>query len=1424
MTTSNGNLGLSAPRSEQPIQFSHQIHTTLNSENYLLWKSQILPVLRGYDLIGFVDGTRTSPERHLTTTTGVSINPDYTKWHQQDQLILAWLFRSISVPILAQVISAETAFQLWEKLKQIHTSQSLAKVLELRLLLQTSKKGGTICIDFIQQMQSIADRLRSIGSEISEQNLVIYTLQGLGTDYDNFVTAFTMRQQASSMTELQSLLLAREARIQANLKTTTTSAVRLTSTQQASDSNNNNQLHEVFYSAGFQGRGRHNSGRGNQGQYNYNQNRSNYGRGRGNFRGRGRGRSRNNNADAPQCQICTLWGHTAAECYHRFDIRYTATPAPQQQHQALVAEPSTTANHTTSWYLDSGATTHVTPDINNLSHTQPYQGTDTVHIGNGSGLTISHVGYTVLWVNSIPIKLNNVLYVPTITKNLLSVSQLLKDNSVVVEFSLNECFIKDQTTKKILIHGTLHNDLYALQSPQHSHQVFQVSTTSPDIWHSRLVHCASSILNAMSKNNVISMSNKNLSFCMDCNKAKAHQLPFHTVQTSASAPLQVIHTDLWGPAPVLSNNENRYYVHFIDEFTRFSWFYACSCKSNVNRIFDEFKMKVENLLSASIKTVQCDGGLEFKPLMKKYPAITFQMSCPHTPQQNSIAERKHRHLVELSLATMFHSDIPLDYWDWIFESTNYVINRLPSTHTSFISPFEKLFHIKPEYNLLKVIGCACYPLLRPYNSNKMQPRSDTCVFMGYSTMHKGYRCLHLPTKRLCISRNVIFNETDFPFRNMASISQQTPCSFTPHTLTILPNTVNISSPPNQNDYGYNNTGNNQPEIATPLPHPSSTENSNTGHNQPVIHSRKPASVSTHHMQTRQKTKAIKPKNYANYHVYTATRYPVQPPTDEIEPTCYTQASKHSHWRQAMSEELTALATNNTWDLVPLPPNANAVGCKWLYKIKKKSDGSIERYKARLVAKGYTQEEGIDYFETFSLVIRPKTVRIVLSIAISNAWPLHQLDVNNAFLHRELEETVYMQQPPGFSDPMHPTFVCKLNKALYGLKQAPSAWFHKLKAFLIFNEFKQSQADTSLFIYTKGNITVYILIYVDDIIVTGNSSSAINALMKNLHSQFSIKDLGTVHYFLGIEVTTTASGLHLSQNRYLTIILEKASMVGAKPCQTPLQTGVQMSKLDGTPLSDPLMFRTIVGMLQYATITRPDLTFAVNKVSQFFSQPTDIHWQAVKRILRHVKGTLNLGLQIHKSDRLAIQAYCDADWAGDPDDRRSTSGFAVFLGPNLISWSSKKQCTVSRSSTEVEYRSMDVTAAEIMWIQSILTELGHKNTSLPALWCDNLSATFLASNLVFHARTKHIELDYHFVREKLTAKQLMINFICSEDQIADVFTKSLAKARFTVLRSKLTVCSEQLSLRGPVETQILDTSSTGSNGEDNRTLALITKSD
>jgi histone deacetylase 1/2 len=327
----------------------------------------------------------------------------------------------------------------------------------------------------------------------------------------------------------------------------------------------------------------------------------------------------------------------------------------------------------------------------------------------------------------------------------------------------------------------------------------------------------------------------------------------------------------------------------------------------------------------------------------------------------------------------------------------------------------------------------------------------------------------------------------------------------------------------------------------------------------------------------------------------------------------------------------------------------------------------------------------------------------LSIAISRGWNLRQLDVQNAFLHGVLEEEVYMEQPPEFEDRTKTNFVCKLDKALYGLKQAPRAWYSRLGAKLVAFGFQPSKADTSLFFYDKGGVIIFVLVYVDDIIVASSTDKATAALLHDLKEKIALKDLGDLHYFLGIEVSKARDGIVLTQDKYASDLLKRVNMADCKPVSTPLSTSEKLSLYEGSLLGpdDATRYRSIVGALQYLTLTKLHIAFSVNKVSQFLHAPTTVYWAAVKRIITYLKQCTRMGLHIHKSLSNLVSAFSDVDWAGNIDDRRSTGEFAVFLGSNLVSWTARKQATVSGSSTESEYKAIANATAEVIWVYTLL---------------------------------------------------------------------------------------------------------------------------
>ncbi|CAL1411607.1 unnamed protein product [Linum trigynum] len=348
------------------------------------------------------------------------------------------------------------------------------------------------------------------------------------------------------------------------------------------------------------------------------------------------------------------------------------------------------------------------------------------------------------------------------------------------------------------------------------------------------------------------------------------------------------------------------------------------------------------------------------------------------------------------------------------------------------------------------------------------------------------------------------------------------------------------------------------------------------------------------MLTRNQTGTRKPKQFL------AATTPSLPPL----PKSTRQALENPLWRAAMFEEHTALLRNQTWDLVPPSPTQHVLSCKWLYRIKTKSDNTIDRFRARLVARGFQQRPGIDYGDTFIPVLKPTTLRIILSLAVTNHWPICQLDIANAFLHGTLTDEVFMQQPPGFIDPQRPHHVCRLKKSLYGLKQAPRAWFHCLRQALEDYGFKGSKTDTSLFILNKGTLRVYVLVYVDDILITGNQPTRLQEVFDYFQQHFAVRDLGRLSFFLGIEAVWAPQGLLLSQQKYILEILKRAKMSNANSISTP--AAVSTTTPDITPFEDASLYRQIVGSLQYLQFTRPDISHAVNYCAQHMHQPLQHH--------------------------------------------------------------------------------------------------------------------------------------------------------------------------------------------------------------------------
>ena len=773
-----------------------------------------------------------------------------------------------------------------------------------------------------------------------------------------------------------------------------------------------------------------------------------------------------------------------------------------------------------------------------------------------------------------------------------------------------------------------------------------------DLWHARLRHVSYHKLKMMvEKSMVASISEVEVrtdTICAGCQYGKAHQLPYQSSKFRAKEPLELVHSDVFGPVRQASINGSKYMVIFIDDFSKYVWVLFMKEKSEALSKFKQFRENAESELNKKVRCLRTDNGreyvnYEFDSYLKEHK-IKRQLTCPNTPQQNGVAERKNRHLAEVCRSMLHARNVPGRFWAECMKTAAHIINRLPQENLGSISPYEKLWKRKPAVGHFKVFGCVCYVFVPDHLRTKFDKKAIRCIFVGYDSARKGWRCCDPTTGRIHTSRNVVFDEAS--------------AWWTPeHTPQIASEDLEST---------IEDARDQREDQETPASEKGDTSSSSkakspwrTGvheevEGEPPLQVKESEEVPQ--LPRRSSRKRQPNPRYANTVVI----------EDTSEPSTYEEAAKSEHWRKAMEEEMAALRQNQTWELVPKPAKVNPISCKWVYKIKTRSDGSIERYKARLVARGFLQQYGIDYDETFSPLAKMKTIRVLLALAASREWKVWQLDVKNAFLYGELDREIYMEQPQGFERNAHPRYVCKLKKALYGLKQAPRAWYGKIAEFLVQSGYTPATADSSLFVKNNGDKIATVLVYVDDLIITGDLVEEISQTRENLSVRFQMKELGELKHFLGLEVEKVREGMFLCQQKYAREILEAFKMLECKPLLTPMEPNNKLRTGEGKDLEDTRMYRQLVGSLLYLTLTRPDISYAVGVVSRHMQNPKKPHLEAVKRILRYVKGTLDYGILYQKGGECQVVGYCDADYAGDCDTRRSTTSFVYSIGSGAVS--------------------------------------------------------------------------------------------------------------------------------------------------------------
>ncbi|BBH04777.1 BURP domain-containing protein, partial [Prunus dulcis] len=514
----------------------------------------------------------------------------------------------------------------------------------------------------------------------------------------------------------------------------------------------------------------------------------------------------------------------------------------------------------------------------------------------------------------------------------------------------------------------------------------------------------------------------------------------------------------------------------------------------------------------------------------------------------------------------------------------------------------------------------------------------------------------------------------------------------------------------------------------------------------------------------------------------------------MEPEKFDEAVKDESWIKAMKDELSMIEKNATWELVDRPTEKPVIGVKWVFKTKLNLDGSVQKNKARLVAKGYSQKPGIDYNETFAPVARLDTIRTLIALAAQKSWKLFQLDVKSAFLNGILEEEVYIDQPEGFVVKGSESKVYKLYKALYGLKQAPRAWYSEIDGYFAECGFTKSQSEATLYVKTRGDASILIVsIYVDDIVYTGNNQAMLEEFKQDMMEKYEMIDLGLLHHFLGMGVVQTPTSIFLHQRKYASTLLSRFGLSDCKPVAIPLD--------DGSGSTNEEQYRKIVGSLLYLTATRPDIMFATSLLARFMHCPTTKHLGTAKRVLRYVKGTLDYGLEYVKGKETVLIGYCDSDWSGSVYDSKSTSGYAFSFGSGVFAWASVKQNCVALSTAEAEYISASEATTQAIWLRFVLEDFGEFQTEAIPLHCDSISAIAITKNPVFHQKTKHIDRRYHFIKDALQEGIVDLIYCPTNEQLADIFTKALAKDRFCYLREKLGVKSAH-NLKGVLKYKLL----------------------
>lgn len=1015
-------------------------------------------------------------------------------------------------------------------------------------------------------------------------------------------------------------------------------------------------------------------------------------------------------------------------------------------------------SNSSNFYLDSGASHHMIKD-DEFFISLDRSLTSHIKVANGDTLPADGQGTVKIFFGEEKQFESEfkATYAPKLDCNLISVNKLTQDGSKII-FDKNYCWIcKNNRYHKI---GEFKNGLYELKTNKSCLKVVSNSNGESFCvheWHKRLAHRNLKDIKRMKSYGIDVRECDCVDTCESCIKGKMTRTSFPKRSAPTERVLDVIVSDVCGPMTIESLSRSRYFVTFIDVHSKYCEVAFMRQKSEVGLRLIEYLEKMKNYFGKFPLILRTDRATEYlcekvQNYLKSH-GIKFQCTAGYSPESNGVAERENRTLVESARTMLESSQLPEFLWAEAIKNANFTFNRMLNSLDGTKTPFEKFFNKSQKFKDFHEFGCDVYAHIPKEKRKKFDVKAEKLKFVGYDDESKAYRLYNANKRKIIISRDVKFLPKN---SSRSTNSVVVPLNAENETMNLNDdlNEASLSSE-SRNDFEDS----------------SNFEDATNNSFDPTWNS----NVSSDIQLSPQSPRPIRATRNPNP-TYVANKV--------CEPRTFKQASEcddKEKWKVAMDEEMESMSRNKVWSECDLPAGRTAIGCKWVYKIKRDENGKIVRHKARLVAQGFTQIYGVDYDEVFSPTARSTTLRCFLSFAGIQNYVVKHYDIKTAFLNGTLDEEIYMKQPPGYTE--NNNKVLRLKKCIYGLKQAARVWNKTLNEVLINIGFSQTETDKCLYVLNNGNHICYLLIHVDDCLFASNNENTIYHLAKLISKHFEMSSLGNVSHYLGMKIARDKHGNFLvDQEIYIEETAKILKLDEAKFSKYPLMSGY-FKHHDDEYLDDNKQFRKIIGKLLYiATMTRPDIAAAVAILSQKISNPTKTDLNEAKRIVRYLNGTKDF--QLHLSNKSLIgelKMFSDANWAENAIDRKSNSGYFCSWNGGAVSWSCRKQDLVTLSSTEAEYVALSEAAKELIWIDRLLRDFKNPRKGVLDMLTDSQSCMKMLEHQKFSNRTKHIDTKYHFIKDLWNKRMINLKYVSTTDNVADLMTKPLGAQRIKDLR-------------------------------------------